>query len=151
MSDETPTIYVTNWSSRSLFGPGRRLTIMAAPRHWEKGEGYVRYLRPNEADLEAARGGSISAAEYERRYLNGLRLVWRELKPGALSWIGTRLHRVAGLHPVEDGDTLCCACSREAAARGECHRVWAAHALGRSGWRVVLDGAETIARGARGA
>lgn len=31
-------------------------------------------------------------------------------------------------------------CGREAAARGECHRVWAAEMLRGAGWRVVLDG-----------
>ena len=140
--DKKPTIYLTNWSSRALFGPGRRLTIMANPRHWEKGEGYVRHLRPHEADLEAARNGSISAAEYERRYLAGLRLVWRDLRPGHMAWLSTRLAGPVGLAPVCDGDTLCCACSREAAARGECHRVWAARALHAVGWCVVLDGVD---------
>lgn len=43
---------------------------------------------------------------------------------------------------VSDGDTLCCACSRDDAAAGRCHRVWAAAALVRAGWRVILDGKE---------
>jgi len=38
----------------------------------------------------------------------------------------------------------CCACSRAAAAAGMCHRVWAAEALARAGWRVVLDGVEVV-------
>lgn len=43
---------------------------------------------------------------------------------------------------VADGDTLLCACAREAAGRGECHRVWSARMLADAGWRVVLDGVE---------
>lgn len=41
---------------------------------------------------------------------------------------------------VPDGATLICACSREAAAAGRCHRVIAADLLTRAGWSVVLDG-----------
>lgn len=41
---------------------------------------------------------------------------------------------------VPDGATLICACSREAAAAGRCHRVIAADLLKRAGWSVVLDG-----------
>lgn len=41
---------------------------------------------------------------------------------------------------VPDGATLICACSREAAAAGRCHRVIAADLLKRAGWTVVLDG-----------
>jgi len=140
MSDPKPTIYLTNWSSRALFGPGRRLTIMTHPRSWEHGEGYVRLLRPNETDLDAARSGSITAEQYRDRYLSMLRLYAADLKPGRLDWLATRLHRTVTLQAVADGDTLCCACSRDAALRGECHRVWAGYALRRSGWDVVLDG-----------
>ncbi len=41
---------------------------------------------------------------------------------------------------VPDGATLICACSRQAAAAGRCHRVIAADLLKRAGWSVVLDG-----------
>jgi hypothetical protein len=42
---------------------------------------------------------------------------------------------------VEDGSTLCCACSRQAALEDHCHRAWAARVLARAGWNVILDGA----------
>jgi UDP-2,3-diacylglucosamine pyrophosphatase LpxH len=45
---------------------------------------------------------------------------------------------------VQDGDTLCCACSRDEAAAGRCHRVWVAEALAKAGWAVVLDGVEVV-------
>lgn len=41
MSDR-PTLYLSNWSSHrtpGCHGPGRKLTIMAAPRRWEHGAG----------------------------------------------------------------------------------------------------------------
>lgn len=44
---------------------------------------------------------------------------------------------------VPDGATLICACSREAARAGRCHRVIAADLLKRAGWSVVLDGRAT--------
>jgi hypothetical protein len=70
--------------------------------------------------------------EYRRRFIAGL--VSGRLGPGSLRVTGAVLRWVA------DGDTLCCACSREAAAAGRCHRVWSAEALVRAGWRVVIDG-----------
>lgn len=44
------------------------------------------------------------------------------------------------LDKIPDGATLICACSRQAAAAGRCHRVIAADLLKRAGWSVVLDG-----------
>lgn len=41
---------------------------------------------------------------------------------------------------VPEGATLICACSREAARAGRCHRVVAADLLKRAGWSVVRDG-----------
>jgi hypothetical protein len=130
------TVFLTNWSSRKLHGPGRKLTIMAKPRAWEHGEGTVRELVPAAEDLEAIRSGRIDLAEYRRRYFAMLGPAdWQmdDLKPGSL---GLR----TSLTPVQDGDTLLCACSKEAASKGECHRVWAAEALQKAGWNVVLDG-----------
>jgi len=48
------------------------------------------------------------------------------------------------LEQVRAAYALCCSCScsLEAAARGECHRVWAAQILAEAGWRVILDGVE---------
>lgn len=131
-----PTIHLTNWSSRKLHGPGRKLSIMARPRAWEHGDGRVAAFVPDARDLAAVRAGTIDVAEYRRRCEA---LFQRERHwPGMLVADDQSL----GMDEVRDGDTLLCACSREAAARGECHRVWAAAALARAGWRVVLDGTE---------
>lgn len=130
-----PTIHVTNWSSRKLHGPGRKFTIMANPRHWERGEGFVGALAPLPGWLEAIQGGRISLKRY--RYLCVDKFEQEPIVPGDLM-VMTDTDRV----PVEDGDTLCCACSKAAAARGECHRVWAAELLANAGWRVILDGQE---------
>lgn len=130
-----PTLYLTNWSSRRLHGPGRRWTIMRKPRAWEHGDGRVPALVPRREDLEAAQRGDLDPAAYAA----ACREVFGAfpLEPGRLEAVGAD-----GPVPVADGDTLCCACSREAAARGACHRVVAAALLADAGWRVVLDGAE---------
>lgn len=123
-----PTIYLTNWSSKKLYGPGRKFTIMAAPRWWEHGDGTVQGLVPSLPDLLGYRTGQISLAEYNTRYIQMVRPNLATLTPEG---------------PVlKDGDTLCCACSRDVAAKGACHRVWAATLLREAGWRVILDGAE---------
>ena len=41
-----PTLHLTNWSSRSQRGQGRRLCAMAAPRQWEHGDGRVDRCAP---------------------------------------------------------------------------------------------------------
>lgn len=130
-----PTIYLTNFASRKPphRGPGAVYSIMAKPRRWEHGDGTVHGLVPATSDLDAARSGAIDVAEYRRRYIAGAPAP-KWLVPGSLE-IGPGF-------PAADGDTLCCACSRDAAARGECHRVWAADLLVAAGWRVVLDGVE---------
>ena len=51
---------------------------------------------------------------------------------------------------VESGSTLCCACSKQKAAEGRCHRVWAAAALARAGWNVILDGIPVASSDTRG-
>ena len=137
-----PTIYLSNWSSHATeghHGPGRKYTIMAMARSWELGEGGVTALLPRRDDLRDVKNGQLSMADYRTRFeaqvarqLDAGHLVPGELVAGRPQY-GPRL--------VEDGDTLCCACSRAAAADNECHRVWAAAALRRAGWRVVLDGA----------
>jgi hypothetical protein len=128
-----PTLHITNWSSRKLHGPGRKLTIMARPRSWEHGEGKVASCTPAAAWLHSVRSGEISVDDYRRRIEGQLGVY--NLSPGSLVVVNDGL-------PVRDGDTLCCACSREEAAAGRCHRVWVAQALVRAGWRVVLDGVE---------
>lgn len=139
-----PTIYLTNFASRKPphRGSGRVYSIMAKPRPWECGDGRLWRLTPVADDLAAFRSGAINIAEYRRRCLRAFRGDnERELAPGILSVDP----RDSADPAVADGDTLCCACSREAAARGECHRVWAAELLAQAGWRVILDGVETAA------
>lgn len=146
---EKPTIHVTNWSSRKLHGPRRKLGIMAAPRPWERGDGEVPALVPLLDDMRAAKSrGDFEG--YRARYVdriertsgaidNGPPFPMGHLAPGGL-W--ARLGWGAAL--VSDGDTLCCSCGREQAAQGRCHRVPAAELLRRMGWRVVLDGRELV-------
>ncbi len=129
-----PVLHITNHSSRRLHGPGRLWTIMARPRHFERGRGTVRAFVPLPADLDAVRAGRLSHDEYRDRCAAHFRRF--DVAPGAL-W-AEDASTAAEL--VVDGDTLCCACSREAAARGECHRVVAARLLSEAGWNVILDG-----------
>lgn len=139
-----PTIHVTNWSSRQLHGSGRKLTIMRVPRAWEHGVGRVPALIPRRPDLLAVRAGEITHEEYARRCREHFGRTPADLTPGGTGAFGyPGLWTTAGGgSAVADGDTLLCACSREAAARGECHRVVAAQLLAAAGWRVVLDGTE---------
>lgn len=134
----SPTVHFSNWSSHRTpghHGPGRKLTIMARPRTWEHGAGRVPDLTPAKADLDAVAAGRIDMVEYrrrlEKRWAAGLY---------ALSPIQLTAYTPEGIDLVRDGDTLCCSCSRDAVAAGRCHRVWAAYALSRAGWSVVLDG-----------
>lgn len=128
-----PTLHITNWSSVKLHGPGRKWTIMALPREWEIGEGSVPVLTPLAGFVSAVKSGEMSHETYKRRYAEKLsRYV---LTPGNVC-----AYRPQDRVLVADGDTLCCACSRQAAGEGRCHRVWAAHALHGAGWDVVLDG-----------
>jgi hypothetical protein len=133
-----PTLHLTNWSSRKLQGPGRKLSIMAMPRPWEHGDGRVPCLTPDSVDLRLVRDGHIGIDEYRRRFEAKVAESEDRLKPGILG----ATTRFSGAFAVRDGDTLCCACSRDDATAGRCRRVWAAEALARAGWRVILDGVE---------
>jgi hypothetical protein len=64
-----------------------------------------------------------------------------DLSPGRVRWRRWVDDKSLPGEPVEHGSTLCCACSREKALKGHCHRVWAAHELYTQGWEVILDGA----------
>jgi hypothetical protein len=116
---------------------------MTRPRRWERGVGVARSLVPEASDLLAVKGGRITIDEYRRRYRDDI--AWRKerravnLAPGSM--LGSH-YCGGGFRMVADGDTLCCACSRATAAKGECHRVWAAELLRDAGWRVILDGKE---------
>lgn len=137
MTDQPrPALHLTNWSSRRLHGPGRKWTIMRNPRQWERGAGRVLALTPPANDLADVRSGAMAPETYAAKCEARFRA--QDLRPGQI-W-AEDASTAAEL--VADGDTLCCACSREAAARGECHRVVAARLLVEAGWRVVLDGEE---------
>lgn len=103
---ERPTLHLTNWSSRSLHGPGRKLTIMREPRAWEHGEGRVLALTPTRLALHAVWAGSLTFEEYAEVCRADFSRC--DLRPGVL-------HLDDG-QSVADGDTLCCACSRAEAA-----------------------------------
>lgn len=136
-----PTVYLSNWSGHrtaGAHGPGRKWSIMARPRRWEKGEGTVQVLVPDTDDLVAVQEGTMTPEAYRLAYL---RLVAYRLKrkgiriePGALL-----AHTPLDPVPVAHGDTLLCACSVEDARAGRCHRTWAAAFLSISGWDVMLD------------
>ncbi len=115
--------------------------VRPRPQYGECGDGAVPHLFPNPRDLEAVRSGAMNLDTYREQYLERMRTHYREgaLRPGRLRAIATGSNRL-GAALVQDGDTLCCACSKAKALAGACHRVWAATALAHSGWRVVLDG-----------
>lgn len=94
-----------------------------------------------------------------RAYEEALRATWEprleKMAPGSLAYgrsVGERRPSPLSLvqfwdgaeweylDKIPDGATLICACSRQAAAAGRCHRVIAADLLKRAGWSVVLDG-----------
>lgn len=147
---DLPTLHLTNWSSRSLRGPGRRWSIMARPRHWERGDGTCIPLTPLgppavllDLLVKQRQAGTMDPALLAR-YREAMAHRWGpqeygpDLGPGKLWAVPDE----GGPMRVEDGDSLLCACSREEAAAGRCHRAWAAPVLVAAGWRVVLDGAE---------
>ena len=134
-----PTLYVTNVASRDLYGPGRSLHIMVWQAKWASFFGCVQGLRPHERDLIAYKNRAISLRSYKLLYKKWVAPV--DLSPCALGITSTTAPPTS-LGPVQDGDTLLCSCSRSTAARGECHRVWAAELLKEAGWDVILDGRE---------
>lgn len=129
---DLPTLYLTNWSSRRLHGPGQKWTIMARPRAWERGAGVVVALTPDLSDLVAAKSGTLSEVEYFARFREKMLRHSSQLAPGIM-------RAAYAVYPaVCDGDTLLCAC----AIGAPCHRREVAPFLVRAGWRVILDGVE---------
>lgn len=152
--NEKPTIYLSNWSSSRTpghHGPGRKLTIMAKPRHWEHGEGEAIWFVPSPIDLEEYKEtGDIDTYRERFESKNLLRSIESmfppsdsPISPGNLEFISPKFESENRTdHLVESGDTLCCSCSRKDASDGKCHRAWIAPFLHRAGWRVILDGVE---------
>jgi len=150
------TLYLSNWSSYrtpGMHGPGRKLTIMARPRAWEVGDGRVPNLIPSGpiADLmafalaERAAGSGTSAMEaYRAAYCDTLDRGLVALRPRHLSAFPGGGMGGGLSFDVDDGDTLCCACSVAEARAGRCHRTWCSPFLVRAGWRVILDGVEVM-------
>lgn len=131
-----PLVHVTNWSSRKLHH-GHVYNIMAKPRHWEHGAGNVIALTPSANLLDMVRSGQCEIEQYKAALTMAWAMTADDLQPGALYAVGK-----TGNWTVAPGDTLCCACSKAEALLGRCHRVWAAEALAKAGWAVVLDGVE---------
>ena len=143
VTHDRPTLHLTNWASRSLHGPGRRWTIMAAPRRFERGDGVVPDFTPPLSLLRQLKAERVTEdayfAELTRRWDAG----W--VRDGSNPFSPRRLLASPALGEwvvVADGDSLLCSCSREKAAVGRCHRATAAPFLFRAGWRVILDGVE---------
>lgn len=150
---DSPTLYLSNWSSHrtpGAHGPGRKWSIMARPRAWERGEGACIPLAPLgppgvllDLLVVQRRAGAVDPDLLDR-YRQAMAHRWgpREYGPD----LGpTHLWAAPDEGPpvrVSDGDTLCCACAVAEAREGRCHRAWAAPFLVRAGWRVVLDGVE---------
>lgn len=146
-------LWITNWSScrtPGMFGPGRRWTIMADPNpeHGQCGDGTVGRLVPQGEELPLMR--ALVRDRREKRPLNTemLRRYREFYEARVVGWFAIKPEYLKAELPnglltsLLDGDTLCCSCSREAAARGECHRAWAAQALYAAGWDVRLDGVD---------
>ncbi len=135
-----PTSYLSNWASHATpgrHGPGRKLTIMPAPLGARRGQGERVHASPGR--LAGPHARRITGDRYQHMF---------ELHMDAMEKLALPPGKLTAAKPdgdrfrVLDGDTLCCACSREVAAAGRCHRAWAAPFLVRAGWRVILDGVE---------
>jgi len=78
-------IHITNFSSRTLHGPGRVWTIMAIPKQpWHHGDGAVPVLRPAAPDVRSARAGRLRMDDYRQLYIAGLEAIGPALVPGTL-------------------------------------------------------------------
>jgi hypothetical protein len=142
---ERPTLHLTNWASKTQYGPGRRLCAMARPRAWERGDGWCSEVAPNGSDLRAWQAGGLTLEEYRSRYEARLAALdgYGCLCPGLL-WYGMEGHYPLKSAFVQDGDALLCACPRPDSPRRthSCHLEWLAPYLVRAGWRVLLYGVE---------
>jgi len=134
-----PTLYLTNFANCHRFaGPGCRLSIMTWTPKWAESSGKVSALVPGKL-FEQLRDGTLTLKGYRRQYKEELDRLQNEgaFDPGMLTFMGND-----GTHTVKDGDTLCCTCSLEIAAKNQCHRSWVTEILSSAGWRCILDGQE---------
>jgi len=140
-----PKIYLSNWSShgtKGCHGPGKLLSIMVRTSRFAKPDGIIPGLMPRAIDFAEYKDGKIDLDTYRDRYFENS---WEvDFSPGRLTWQPYSFLAQVVETPVGDGDTLCCICSREKAAKGECHRAWIAEFLLRAGWEVVLDGKKFV-------
>ena len=148
-----PTLWLSNGSSHRTpgrHGPGRKWHAMAKPRDFETAQGRVTVLVPPRTALslldellEQRRAFGCTDPELVERYhaLYDQHLVTFAdmLPPRALRALAHVRHE---LTEVQDGDTICCACSADHARAGECHLAFAAPHLVRAGWRVIFHGDE---------
>jgi len=142
MTTEKPVLYLSNWASRLTpghHGRGRKLSIMVKTPFWAKPDGRVEVVAPAAKDLWAAREGGITFEQYRESYTKKVEVQLEYLKPGKLIF---QSKQRLDSYEVKDGDTLCCACSKEKARESKCHRSWLAPVLVAAGWRVILDGKE---------
>ncbi len=145
----TPTLYLSNWANAPLWGPGRQWTIMIAPRHWERGYGWIPTLRPGLEDLRAVRSRLMDFDVYRDKFLASVKLrggipVLAPGKLGGVLEVPEPQSAGGDFRLLQDGDTLLCGCGQRAAAQGHCHRVWSAALLVEAGWTVVLDGVTVL-------
>jgi hypothetical protein len=134
-------IYLSNLASRKTkgcHGPGRLLSIMVRTPHYVTPDGVIPSLAPKAVDFSKYKGGEIDLDAYRERFIE--KASKGDLEPGKLLWQPYSFFEQENQEPVEDGDTLCCVCSKEKASKGECHRVWVAELLRDAGWEVILDG-----------
>lgn len=143
---DKPAIYLSSFAAPGHHGPGRLWSMVARPLPGEQGEGRVWALLPYGSDLVEFKAGRLTLGNARERYRELLKSRTARatvgIGPGALAAgmpsddVPFEFARVE----VQPGDTVCCCCSVKEAARGRCHRAWAAPYLHRAGWLVILDG-----------
>jgi len=137
-ADVRPTLYLTNWGSKTKHGPGRKLRAMAAPRRWEHGDGQVALAAPTLAALRLVQmTGDLSG--YRRLLEDRWGQVSRHFSPNHMV---IRESNGGFLQYVVDGDSLLCACARPGSKvrKHPCHLELLVPFLVRGGWDVMLDG-----------
>jgi hypothetical protein len=162
-----PMLYLTNAASvravkkgnakpetAARVGPGDHWCIMSKPdpRRGELGQGTIFELCPLPGNLDDVKKSRMTLADYRRAFIDEPAPVsprevssvprsWLNLSMGSLSaHTAFKRRREEPIALVQPGDTLTCSCSAKNAAKGQCHRVWAAALLIDAGWDVWLDG-----------